>query len=428
MGKLDIRSDARRSCSKVEIRPSYTRDDFVRSAWIALAAEDAPLEVFEEDFGEVEEYTHQVFMDSLTVDTSYQTSIGYDRKEPYMDYETYYDKEPYIAYERQYDRTLGQYVERQVTKYKTVQKQRQVTKYRTVTDWSAFSGEHTANSTTAIENTDLEFDFDLFYSSFRGLDGSSLSGVPEAEAATMQVSDATYRAAMEEHEDSIRQSTIKSLPGDRWRDFDWRATNVVKSVTTLYKVPEYQVSITYDGETYTRCAYPFGKMEVGGEMIENDQSPEEIADQMREELEEANNARWSELSDMKSKRRDAIEKKVGMRTAPLSLITIFTLLASILTSVFIRSSFLVITLFIAAVVLFVINTIVVKLDLKAETKRAEKEIAKETARVKEETENEEERIEEEIENYSDNYKAKLLEALNKKLESLGYEPATEDDL
>ena len=137
--------------TKVRIVSNFSEDDFVRKSWIALANEDAPLEVFDENFGEVIQSEREVVIDSVAVNVSYQVSVGYDRQEPYIAYETYYENEPYITTESYYDSTLKCTRTREVTKYRSVAKQRQVTKYKTVTDWSPLSGVHHASSVAAVE-------------------------------------------------------------------------------------------------------------------------------------------------------------------------------------------------------------------------------------------------------------------------------------
>ena len=113
-------AEKRDSCRKMEISPEYSKDQFIRKAWITLAAENAPIEVFNETFRAAVKTDLQILIDSLSADVTYQASVGYDREEPYTDYETYYEQEPYIAYEKQWNNVTKQTEERQVTKYKRV--------------------------------------------------------------------------------------------------------------------------------------------------------------------------------------------------------------------------------------------------------------------------------------------------------------------
>ena len=395
------------SCSKSEIKPEYSQNEFIRSAWIALAKEDAPIEVFSGNFDDVSIAEHQVVIDHVAVDTTYQVSVGYDRQEPYIDYETYYEDEPYITTESYYDSNTKSTRTRQVTKYKKVQKQRQVTKYKTVTDWSVLNGSHSTQSTAVVENVkNLYLDEQLFVGSFRGMKDSSASPIPFDEAKAIEVLDATQKKITTEHSDNIDRSVRYSLPGDHYRDLDWKVAKVTESTTDLYKAPEYEATITYNGKTYKKHAFPFGPMEVGGDTIENEVSLDTITGNMR-----------NALNKKTSERRDAIEKNVGKATTGISLLTIALLAVSIILSIFVRSTALVIIAFVIAVGFFVFNTIAVKKADSAENKKAKDEIDAETSKVNAE-----------IADYSKNYKKKQRDALDRKLSSLGLKPASADEL
>lgn len=398
------------SCLKAVISPEFSKDQFIRKAWIALAVENAPIEVFDENFGAVVETEHQVFVDSLSVDVTYQASVGHDREEPYMDYETYYDREPYIAYEKQWNNTTKQMEERQVTKYREVQKERPVTKYKTVTDWSAISGSDRVHSTSVVENTDgqhVDKDFkQLFISSFRGVKKSSLHPIGKDLADGMQITDFAREYALTDHRFNIDSSVSYDLPGDHYRDLSWKASSITDHITALYKAPEYEASICFNGKTYRKRAVPFGSMSIGGDIIENSASPESVKENLLSALEKKNRDR-----------KDAVERNVIKATNSVSLLTIALLAASILVSFCIRSTALVTAFFAVAAAAFFYNTRKVKKETEAEMKRANKEIEKNRAKTKAE-----------IEALTKDYKSRLREALNNKLKSLGYEPATAAEL
>lgn len=395
------------TCSKSVISPEFSQSDFVRSAWISLAKEDAPIEVFSENFDDVSIIDHQVVIDYVAVDTAYQVSVGYDRQEPYIDYETYYEKEPYIAYEKQYNSTTKQYEERQVTKYKDVKKQRQVTKYRTVTDWSALNGTHSTQSTAVAENVrGLYLDEALFVGSFRSMKETSAVPVSDDEASKLEVSDATQKGITSEHSDNIGRSVRYSLPGDHYRDLDWKVTNITEATTSLLKTPEFVAEISYNGKTYKKHTFPFGKMEMGGDKIENEVSLKAITSDMK-----------SKLNKKINERREEIDKNISKATNGISILTIALLALSIILSIFVRSTALVVIAFVIAVGFFVFNTIAVKKADSAENKKAKDEIDAETSKVNAE-----------IADYSKNYKKKQRDALDRKLSSLGLKPASADEL
>ena len=81
-----------------KIDPMYEKKEFLRKAWISLAHEDVPLEVFEADFGDVTQEEYHILCTGADYEVSWSGEIGNDRIEYYMDVETYYDREPYTDY------------------------------------------------------------------------------------------------------------------------------------------------------------------------------------------------------------------------------------------------------------------------------------------------------------------------------------------
>ena len=393
-------------CLKAEIKPEFTKEQFLRKAWISLAAEDAPMAVFNAEFGEVQEIAQQVLFHKVEVDVACQASVGYDRQEPYIDYETYYEKEPYYVYEKQWNSVRQEYEERPVEKFRKVEKQRQVTKYKTVTDWSAWSGGHSTESLAVVENLrDGAFSSRLFLDSFRSMKEGSAVPVTGEAAAKMQVSESARKRAMEEHSENITRSVASAIPGDHHRDLDWQTRRERREVC-LFNATMYLAKLHFNGEDYPRYAFPFGNMTVEGVPIENSGSLDSAVMQMR-----------SELRENTKKRREAAETNTANGTLVMSLLTIGFLLASIFVSLLIRSTFLVIAMFVLAAASFVINEIVIKKRASAEQQAADEAIKAEEAKTRAE-----------IDNYSDAYNARLLNALNNKLQSLGYAPASADEL
>ena len=68
-----------------------------------MTKEDAPKEIFNNNFSDIYISEYQIIRNDICVDTTYEVSIGYDRQEPYIDTEVYYEKEPYIGYETYYE-------------------------------------------------------------------------------------------------------------------------------------------------------------------------------------------------------------------------------------------------------------------------------------------------------------------------------------
>lgn len=394
-------------CNKAEILPEYSTDDFIRKAWIQLAREDAPLEVFEGDFTDTCEKEHQVLIDSLSVDVTYQASIGYDREEPYIAYEDYWEDEPYIATESYYDQNTRTTRTRQVTKYKKVKKQRQVTKYKKVTDWSPLKGNHQTKSVALVENVKGQYlDQRLFVESFRGTKDESVVTASAELSARMEITAESEESALAIHRTEIGYAVKRALPGDHSKDLDWKVSQITESSSSLYKASEYETSICFGGKTYVKRAFPFGPMQIGGDQIENEVSLDAVTHKMR-----------NTFQNREKERKDKIEENVANATNKISFISIGLLAASILVSLLIRSTALVIIMFALAVIGFVFNTKMVKKEDREETKRANDEI--EAMRSQ---------MEDEVANYAKNYKSKQRKALDDKLKSLGYKPATANEL
>lgn len=388
--------------TKAIIQPKFTKDAFLREAWIKLAAEDAPPEVFSEDFDEVQEVTHQVLMEKINAEVSYQVSIGYDRQEAYIDYETYYEDEPYIAYEQQFSQEQGKLVERQVTKYKKVARQRPVTKYKTVTDWSATNGNVNAESVAYAYNGERETKVpDAFVSSFLGINSRSLIPASAEQSKKMLVTKAAQSSVDEIHDAQIDEIVCNALPGDHYRDLTWTVTKEKKTAVALFQAPEYRTQIGLQGKTYQKFAFPFGVMVFGGDKIKNESNLDAKIAEME-----------SDLKRRTYERKKETEDRVSKTTAPLSYLTIGVLAASILLSLFVRSTLLVVLAFVTSIILFILCELSIRGSMYAETKLEKEEISADRDKTRDE-----------IENYSVNHKAQRLDLLNSKLQALGYAPA-----
>lgn len=393
------------TCQKASILAEHSKSDFLRKVWITLAKENAPIEVFSADFDEVRTDKHEVLVETISAFVNYQASIGYDREEQYVDIETYYDKEPYQDTEDYYENGVKK--QRMVTKYRKVEKQRQVTKTRTVTDWSPNSGLHRADHTAIEENIeDVEIFEDLFIDSFRTAAEQSIVPITGDEADRMEITAATRERVKKEHTAAVEDSLERSLPGDHWRDLSWDTVAASILSASLYRTVEYSAEINYNGRTYIKRAFPFGSMQVGGDSIKNEVSPEAFADKMNVELKKT-------ISD----RNKAIDKAALQKVYVPALVTIALLVLSIIISWKVHVTALVVIFFIAAVAAFIYN---LKLMKKAE--------AEETSKAEEDNRAEEARVKAEIRDYKKNFKEKQLEALGQKLAALGLAPATEDEL
>lgn len=385
-------------CSKGEIVPEYTKEEFLREAWKCLADEDIPIEVFEEDFTITQE-EHDVFINSVEAEISYTASIGFDREEPYIDYEDYYENEQYMETVTKYD-SRGSYNE-VVPKTRRVKKQRQVTKYRTVTDWSSQSGKHYTNSIAFVENTPGDtINRTKFTNSFVSMKADSLLDMGDETKDTFQISDEAYQSAFLTHEVKGELSVELSLPGDRHKDVKCHIDKLTDKTNILVRAPEFLGEITFGGTTYTKRAFPFGDMSVEGDRIPNadlDGKVKELRDRLNERIKERNSS-------------TAAKTKIIKRVGWISGIGVFVLGISLMLAGW--ESFL----FRLACVTLPIAVVIGAFAIAG----------KESDKTEMENETDTRIVNAEIDDYSNQYKKILYRRLNEKLESLGLEKVLSD--
>ena len=385
-------------CTK--IKSTFTKDDFVRYAWLEFARQNVDEELFNSDFEPVSVTECQVYEKFLNAKVSFTASIGYDREEPYIDYETYYEKEPYIGYEEYYDKNLQCKMTRQVTKYKDVKRQRQVTKYKKVTDWNSYANSTTVSGIGFAENFDGPFYESLFVSSFVNRDESLAEECEGNDVRESAKSDAMRNIAEQMHKD-----VEKELPGDRSKDVLLKIDEITGMIENLYDVELYTATINFKGKNYQKYAYPFGEMPVDGDKIKNEKDPYQIELELRKKAKEEN-----------EKDEKGETKEIWMRDKLYFAITMVLILASSIVSCTVRYLAPVIILFVLSLASFIVSMIFYKknaITVKNEIKDRIKERNK--------------KLESDVMQYSENYSKKMFEALNKKLLSLGLEPFGEDE-
>lgn len=389
-----------------KVLPAFSKNDFLRAAWIALAKEDAPLEVFDGDFLEPSTTSRQFFEEFETYTISWQGEIGRDHQESYVDFEKYYEKIPYTDYERKYDSNKKEYVQVPVTKYRQEERQRQVTKYRTVTDWRSEQGNVDCSSLSVIEVANQN-----------ACTGSArvrrfFVDLPPHDEALLKkegrvsVPEAVKNAARAEHVSNIHTELMRKLPGDHARNLSERVDSINGSTCTFYETVEYETSISFNGETYRKTAFPFGKMTMAGDEIENEESLDTLSAQIEERFR-------SELRDATS----VVEKKY-QKVSNLALLGSFlALVLSIIVSLTIPYLAVVIAAFALAGASFVISRIFAK-----------KQKTKSDMLIKSIKQDSDKQRDEDLSSLEKTHLKTVLKKLNEKLASLNLEPATMDDI
>lgn len=223
------------------IASQYSHNDFIKNVLTAVAAEDSPADIFDCTVGQVEEIDHQIYMNKLSYDYNYSASIGYDRQEPYTVEEKYWDKDA------------------------NKHKMRIVTKYKKVTDWQAVCDNGSDEISAIVENGAEQLDTIIFIASVVGTDVVSVP-LDNMMSKQYSVSNDIVQKAEASNRYELSAQVRAGLPGDHVKDYKF---NIGQSSTaeSLYLTKEYRVTLTHNGNSYTKCAFPFGNMTVGGDKI-----------------------------------------------------------------------------------------------------------------------------------------------------------------
>ena len=226
------------------IVPAFTKTEFLREIYRQFARDDAPLDIFDVQIGNPDCSERQILTELVHAQVRYTAGIGYDRQEPYLTTESYYDRDL------------------------KCNRERYVTKYKTVTDWSTTDGSIQASSIAITENVpENNVDTALFAQAYLESDETAFEELSENEQDDIRLSDAALQRLEEEHDAEFYSEVNRQLPGDRSRDIRYTA-DISDRFLTLYQTPEYTVSFQYRGETYVRYAFPFGKeLRIGGNSI-----------------------------------------------------------------------------------------------------------------------------------------------------------------
>lgn len=387
-----------------KIVPAFDENEFLRKVWITLAREDAPIEIFDQGVIQMSIEEKRILFDSISYDARWEGEIGHDRQESYIDYETYYEKIPYTDYERKYNSTKKQYEQVPIMKYRQEARQRAVTKTKTVTDWHHSNGFHSGTHHDSvcidgeISTSQFQRDYDPQYVRY-------LTDAEMQKESDMVITESMYNKIQTKHDLAIESSVMHSLPGDHYRGISYSLDNYYHENTELIKIPQYEASINYKGSSYNKSAFPFGSMTLIGGKIPNSNG-------LAHKKTELDNKRIAAVNNQKKETENKIMKAV----LPIALISIGLLLLSICISLFVKVLALVIAGFATSVAVFFLSHIYANMKIKTEKKKAEN-----FAELKHQE------MEREYTTFEKEYKPKVLAALNKKLASLGYEPAEHNE-
>lgn len=248
------------------VKKEFSKDDFLRELIIELGTKNnTPVDVVDADFKDVRESVREVIVCSAQVEGTCTASVGYDRQEPYTDYETYREK------------VGDSYVTRQ----------RAVTKYRTVTDWQIFRTQYAGEATCAAYNSD-EFGYDDsgIVSAIKSAKNDSIVGKGEATVNLTGLARAIATC-----ESQVEWGSV-TFPGDRHKDVNYNSNSDVQSLS-CYKLPYYEVVYTYNGKDYTACCFACGNINIRTETPPKDIDITAVVQEKTENLEKAKKRSWT---------------------------------------------------------------------------------------------------------------------------------------
>lgn len=247
------------------VEKEFSKDDFLRELIIELGIQNStPVDVVDAEFKEVKESVREVIVCTAKVEGTCTASVGYDRQEPYIDYETYKEK------------VGNSYVTRQ----------RAVTKYRTVTDWQLFSTPYSGEATcTAYNSDEFELDDSEIVSAIKSVNKNSITETGEAE-----VNPTGLASAIAACELKVEWNAVK-FPGDRHKDQKYDSNSDVLSLS-CYKMPYYEVVYTYNGNDYSACCFACGDINIFSQTPPNDIDITAVVKEKTEKLEKTQKLSW----------------------------------------------------------------------------------------------------------------------------------------
>ena len=248
------------------IKKEFDKDTFLRELLIELGTKnETPVDVVNAEFCDVKESIREAIVCTAQVEGNCTASIGYDRQEPYTDYETYREK------------VGDSYVTRQ----------RAVTKYRTVTDWRVFQTQYSGEATRAAYNSDeYGLDDSAIVTAIKSSKNDSL--VEKGEATVNSTGLARAIAACESH---VEWSSV-SFPGDRHKDVKFNSESSVQSIT-CYKLPYYEVTYKYNDKDYTASCFACGDINIHAETPPNDIDITSVVKEKTADLEKIQKKSWT---------------------------------------------------------------------------------------------------------------------------------------
>ena len=217
----------------------FDEKDFIRDLAICLSGKkSAPNDILTCQFGEVQEVEKEYLVVKAKTDISYTCLVGVDRKEVY-----YEDVKKYNSSTKSY------YYEKQQ-------------KTRTVTDWSPHSGTASDEGIATVGNADDQSEYRHHYAFMNAYRASNEHKKWEAVENREEWPDVNP-AALGEAEELHKKLLFNSvrLPGNHQKDESYTGTVDVKR-KTIAKMPEFDTTYEYNGQTYKASGFASGSVEA----------------------------------------------------------------------------------------------------------------------------------------------------------------------
>ncbi len=243
--------------NKYRVNPEVSKEYIMKLMLEQLVKEDAPKSAFNFSFSALKSENILFIESDKGYEVSFQARVGLDKKEPYIDYEYYYENVPV--------RSSNGTVTTQ-----SVRKERPVTKYRSYIDWSPIGGNTKANTVSFTSN---EEKFDHYRKmAQKGLNSINESSLQKINDEFLMSDYATKNIELQE-KNKIKAYIFTSLNGDHIDDIEFEITSKTEVEDIYYLTPLYSLSIECNGKTYTKYAFPFGdEISINGDEIFNEDS------------------------------------------------------------------------------------------------------------------------------------------------------------
>ncbi len=249
-----------------EIMNAYSARDFIRKAWIEVAAECPPLAVFDTDFHTVQRKTHCILQDRCSARISCRAdkaNAGHGRMEPCSGSGVC---ESVISFEVRGDGKLD---------YSAFSRE-----YEAYIKCSKAAAKGSAKSGRAVGGTGGA-EGNIGGSAGKNVPGGKSAGNPCGIARELEGPDRRPFSLTQEDVSDIRRRHEQELArgvvnrpgdgaGDGYADLPAESMELLHESRSVAFATEYEACLVYDGHRIAKQAFPFGDMQICGDTVPAD--------------------------------------------------------------------------------------------------------------------------------------------------------------